>query len=113
MASAGSTSNQTKSRAPRHQNKIAFVHNANSKKTAKILALPNCGLCAPCHEKIEWRKKYRKYKPLTQPSHCHGCKKRNVKAAYHKLCKACANVCSSPVLLRGCAAGAAAPSFPR
>jgi len=91
MASAGSTSNAQKSRRPAHVNKIAFIHNVNSKKTAKILSLPNCGLCQPCHDKIEWRKKYRKYKPLTQPSHCHGCQTRNVKAAYHKLCKKCAN----------------------
>jgi hypothetical protein len=51
----------------KHQNEYAFRHNKNSKKTRKIAKTPNKGLCEKCHEKIEWRKKYRKYKPLTQP----------------------------------------------
>jgi hypothetical protein len=29
--------------------------------------LPNEGLCPRCHDIIEWKKKYRKYKPLTTP----------------------------------------------
>jgi hypothetical protein len=33
---------------------------------------------------------YRKYKPLTQPGQCNGCKCRNVKAAYRTLCDSCA-----------------------
>ena len=51
--------------APRHQNRTEFKHNPSSKKTKKILAMPNEGLCSRCHEIIEWKKKYRKYKPLT------------------------------------------------
>ena len=50
-----------------HQNKVAFRHNPSSRKTAKILAAPNAGLCTKCHDIIEWRKRYRKYKPLTTP----------------------------------------------
>lgn len=50
--------------APKHQNSWAFKHNKNSKKSAKIANIPNVGLCRRCHDKIEWRKKYRKYKPL-------------------------------------------------
>ena len=56
-----------KPRRPAHQNKVAFHHNKNSKKTKVILSLPNEGLCRKCHEVIEWKKAYRKYKPLTQP----------------------------------------------
>lgn len=52
---------------PKHQNSFAFKHNPKSKKTLKILALPSEGLCRRCSEQIEWRKKYRKYKPLTKP----------------------------------------------
>uniref|UniRef100_A0A6V3DVU9 Uncharacterized protein n=1 Tax=Heterosigma akashiwo TaxID=2829 RepID=A0A6V3DVU9_HETAK len=76
--------------APKHQNEFAFKHNPNSKKTRKILAMPNVGLCRRCSEKIEWRKKYRKYKPLTQPAVCRFCKQKTVTSAYHSACKPCA-----------------------
>lgn len=79
-----------KGRAPAHQNKFAFRHNPKSKKTDKILASPNVGVCRRCHEKIEWRKQYRKYKPLTQPGKCNLCQRRNIKAAYHTICGDCA-----------------------
>ena len=79
-----------KGRAPAHQNKYAFRHNPKSKKTDKILASPNVGVCCRCHEKIEWRKQYRKYKPLTQPGKCNLCLRRNIKAAYHTICADCA-----------------------
>ena len=75
--------------APAHQNKFAWTHNPKSKTTAKILTSPNIHVCRRCHDKIEWRKQYRKYKPLTQPSTCNGCKKRNVKASYHTICESC------------------------
>lgn len=54
--------------APKYQNTFAFKHNPKSKKTERILALPIYGLCEKCRKQIEWRKKYRKYKPLTQPA---------------------------------------------
>jgi hypothetical protein len=79
-----------KGHAPAHQNTFAFTHNIKSKVTDKILASPNVHVCRRCHDKIEWRKKYRKYKPLTQPATCNGCKKRNVLAAYHTVCESCA-----------------------
>lgn len=50
-------------------------------------------VCQRCREKIEWKKKYRKYKPLTAPAKCEKCGNRNVKAAYHHLCDDCARVC--------------------
>ena len=77
-------------RGPRYQNTFAFTHNSKSKLTAKILAMPNDGLCKRCWDKVEWRKKYRKYKPLTQPAKCNGCQERTVRAAYHTLCQDCA-----------------------
>jgi len=79
-----------KGRAPTHQNKFAFRHNPKSKKTDKIMASPNVGVCRRCHEKIEWRKQYRKYKPLTQPGKCNHCQRRNIRAAYHTICGDCA-----------------------
>lgn len=90
------------SRTPAHQNKFAFRHNKNSKKTAKIAAMPiYCNIpllssfsvvCERCRKKIEWKKKYRKYKPLTAPGKCVKCGNRNVKAAYHQVCDDCARV---------------------
>lgn len=79
-----------KGRKPAHQNTFAFRHNPKSKLTDKILASPNEGVCKKCHDKIEWRKQYRKYKPLSQPAKCNLCKKRNIKAAYHTICNGCA-----------------------
>ena len=78
------------SRAPKHMNTFAFKHNPNSKKTNKILATVHRGLCPRCHEQIEWRKKYRKYKPLKAAKKCRGCEKKAVTRAYHTLCPTCA-----------------------
>jgi hypothetical protein len=78
-----------KGQVPAHQNTFAFKHNIKSKVTAKILASPNVHVCRRCRDKIVWRKQYRKYKPLTQPGTCNGCKKRNVLAAYHTICESC------------------------
>lgn len=87
MPQGGSKKN--KGRAPAHQNAFAYKHNPKSKKTEKILNSPNIHVCRRCHEKIEWRKKYRKYKPLTQPTKCNLCQQRKVKAAYHTICTDC------------------------
>uniref|UniRef100_A0A7S3PFY7 Uncharacterized protein n=1 Tax=Aplanochytrium stocchinoi TaxID=215587 RepID=A0A7S3PFY7_9STRA len=85
------------SRAPKHQNSFAFKHNKSSKKTTKILAKTHSNLCKRCHDQVEWRKKYRKYKPLKQPKKCFGCQQKNITRAYHILCNSCAggrNVCA-------------------
>lgn len=85
----GDPKKKKKGRAPAHQNQFAFAHNPCSKKTDQILALKNVHVCQRCADKIEWRKKYRKYKPRSQPGVCNGCKKRNVKSAYHTICTNC------------------------
>mmetsp|Transcript_15772 Transcript_15772/g.17804 ORF Transcript_15772/g.17804 Transcript_15772/m.17804 type:complete len:128 (-) Transcript_15772:432-815(-) len=85
------------SRAPKYQNSFAYKHNKSSKKTAKILGIQHSQLCKRCHDQIEWKKKYRKYKPLKTPRKCLGCQQRNIIRAYHILCKSCAggrNVCA-------------------
>lgn len=53
-------------------------------------SLPSGNLPIAAPAQIEWRKKYRKYKPLRQPATCNGCHKKTVTAAYHKLCADCA-----------------------
>ena len=86
---SSSASKRRKGRAPAHQNTFAFKHNPKSKLTDKILSSPNQHVCRRCHDKIEWRKQYRKYKPRTQPGKCNQCGRRNVLAAYHTLCTKC------------------------
>eukprot|EP01116_Phalansterium_solitarium_P008675 TRINITY_DN22629_c0_g1_i1.p1 TRINITY_DN22629_c0_g1~~TRINITY_DN22629_c0_g1_i1.p1 ORF type:complete len:257 (+),score=71.49 TRINITY_DN22629_c0_g1_i1:181-951(+) len=76
--------------APKYQNKFAFKHNKNSQKTEKILSLPNDGLCVRCTGIIEWKKKYRKYKPLTAARKCAKCEQKSIKRAYHVVCDKCA-----------------------
>ncbi|ETW03153.1 hypothetical protein H310_05572 [Aphanomyces invadans] len=76
--------------APKYQNSFAFKHNPKSKKTEHILGLPIHGLCPHCHAQIVWRKKYRKYKPLTQPASCTSCHQKTIISAYHVLCDPCA-----------------------
>lgn len=87
-----------KSGPPAHPNEVAFRHNPASKLTKYILALPiSDNLCPKCKEIIEWRKKYRKYKPLTVPKKCIMCDGKSVKDAYHVICKECSdknNKCS-------------------
>ena len=71
-----------------------------------VSALPNQGVCARCHEQIEWKKQYGKYKPLKQPGKCTGCGHRNVEHAYHALCQGC---CSERRVCAKCLAAAPLP----
>jgi hypothetical protein len=88
----GSTSGAVRSRPPAHQNETAFRHNKSSKKTKKILESPISDLlCPSCKMVIEWRKQYRKYKPLTVPKKCTSCQEKKIKAAYHTRCDPCAS----------------------
>ena len=83
------TKQKKKGRAPAHQNVFAFMHNPKSKKTEKILEAPIERVCRRCHEKLVWRKKYRKYKPRTQPGTCNFCRQKRVMTAYHTICSKC------------------------
>jgi len=83
--------NTSKKKAPAHQNSYAFKHNPNSILTEKILSIPNEGLCDRCSEIIEWKKKYRKYKPLTTPAKCTHCEEKKITRSYHLLCATCCN----------------------
>ena len=53
----------------RHQNVSAFKNDLHdtSKLRKQINSLVVGGVCARCREVIEWKKKYKKYKPLTAP----------------------------------------------
>eukprot|EP00658_Telonema_sp_P-2_P039475 TRINITY_DN2823_c0_g1_i3.p1 TRINITY_DN2823_c0_g1~~TRINITY_DN2823_c0_g1_i3.p1 ORF type:complete len:236 (+),score=70.87 TRINITY_DN2823_c0_g1_i3:233-940(+) len=73
-----------------HQNVNSFSHNKGSRMTKKIDGLVNTGLCKPCWEKIEWRKKFHKYKPLSTARKCNSCAQKTINKAYHVLCDTCA-----------------------
>ncbi|KAG9299584.1 hypothetical protein G9A89_020755 [Geosiphon pyriformis] len=61
-----------------------------SKKSKIINSLPVSGLCQKCKGIVDWRKKFKKYKPLTIPKRCLSCEEKVIKEAYHVLCNSCA-----------------------
>lgn len=61
--------NDHKKRPPKYQNKTSFRNDLHdsSKKTKEINRLDVNGVCSRCKAIIDWKIKYKKYKPLTQP----------------------------------------------
>jgi len=96
--------NIQRSRAQKHQNSFVFKNDLHD-KTVKIKMINNLevsGVCSRCKDIIEWRIKYKKYKPLTVPKKCTKCERKTVQFAYHVLCQACSqefglcSKCSKP-----------------
>lgn len=81
-----------KKKGQKYQNANAFKNNLHDiSKTAKAInGLVVQGVCERCREIIEWKKKYKKYKPLTAPKKCVKCGQKTVKHAYHTICMNCA-----------------------
>nr|XP_023918244.1 uncharacterized protein LOC112029793 [Quercus suber]POF03110.1 uncharacterized protein c9orf85 like [Quercus suber] len=81
---------------PKHQNKFAWKPNAGVKINetevgGRFRPLSEVtGVCLRCKEQIEWKRRYGKYKSLTEPAKCQRCSKRAVRHAYHNLCPGCA-----------------------
>uniref|UniRef100_A0A8D0KGB2 Chromosome 9 open reading frame 85 n=1 Tax=Salvator merianae TaxID=96440 RepID=A0A8D0KGB2_SALMN len=82
-----------RTRPQRHQNAQGFKNDKydTSAQRKKINAKLHEGLCQHCKEILEWRVKFNKYKPLTQPKKCVKCLQKAVKDSYHIVCKACAS----------------------
>lgn len=79
-----------------HQNTFAFRHNPNSVLTKEIKAISISGLCRRCNDKIEWRKKYRKYKIQSHLARCTLCLTKSIQLAYNIVCDPCGvakNIC--------------------
>lgn len=76
----------------KHQNTTAWKadkHKSDPKtKLIQSLTITNC--CQHCTGVLEWKIKYGKYKPLTQPGKCVKCGEKRIKFAYHTLCTICA-----------------------
>ncbi|XP_008334976.2 uncharacterized protein C9orf85 homolog [Cynoglossus semilaevis] len=83
--------NVSRSRGQKHQNITAFKND----KYGATVQIKNAkskihnGLCQHCKDVLEWKVKYSKYKPLTQPKKCVKCSQKTVKDAYHIVCKPC------------------------
>jgi len=48
------------------------------------------GICDRCREKVQWRFKFDKYKPLSKPGNCQNCKEKRIAKAYRSYCDPCA-----------------------
>ena len=61
--------NSIKSGPPKHKNKTAFCNTMHdrSKKNLKLSSMQITGCCQRCKDIIDWKIKYKKYKPLSQP----------------------------------------------
>ncbi|CAL4204013.1 unnamed protein product, partial [Meganyctiphanes norvegica] len=66
------------------------------KKTKKCLSMQLYQVCKRCHDVIQWKITYKKYKPLTVPKKCTKCEQKTIKDAYHIVCIPCGqmhNIC--------------------
>ncbi len=79
-------------RGQKYQNSRAYkpALYGESRRVKMAASLLLGGICARCKEKLEWRKKYDKYKPLTVPRRCDTCQEKKVRQAYYRLCQDCA-----------------------
>ncbi|CAH0558169.1 unnamed protein product [Brassicogethes aeneus] len=83
--------NTGRTRPQKYKNRSAFKNNLHDKstKTKLINSLHVSDVCVRCKEIIEWKIKYKKYKPLSQPKKCVKCEQKTVKKAYHVMCFDC------------------------
>lgn len=84
--------NSNRSRPQKYQNQTVFKNDLHdkSRKIKVINDLEVAGVCERCKKIIEWKIKYKKYKPLKAPSKCIKCEEKSVKHAYHNTCLPCA-----------------------
>jgi hypothetical protein len=73
----------------KYQNAFAFKHNKNSMLTRKIQETPLDFLCEHCLDILEWKIKFRKYKPLSAPSKCIACEQKSVYKGHRNICDKC------------------------
>ncbi|KAJ0067505.1 hypothetical protein NL108_007979 [Boleophthalmus pectinirostris] len=83
--------NVSRSRSQKHQNATAFKNDkyGATVQVKKAKSKVHDGLCQHCKDVLEWKVKYNKYKVLTQPRKCVKCSQKNIKDAYHVICKPC------------------------
>uniref|UniRef100_A0A1A9X269 Uncharacterized protein n=1 Tax=Glossina brevipalpis TaxID=37001 RepID=A0A1A9X269_9MUSC len=84
--------NACRTRSQKYKNRTVFKNDLHDKTPMqkRLNTLHVNEVCKHCKDVIEWKIKYKKYKPLSQPKTCAKCQQRNVRKAYHVLCKDCA-----------------------
>ncbi|KAM4706443.1 uncharacterized protein C9orf85 homolog [Discoglossus pictus] len=84
--------NVHRSRPQKHRNVTAYRNNKYecSATTKKLNSKLHDGVCQHCKDVLEWRVKYSKFKPLSQPKKCVKCLQKTVRDSYHIICKPCA-----------------------
>ncbi|XP_055843829.1 uncharacterized protein C9orf85 homolog [Episyrphus balteatus] len=84
--------NAVRTRTQKHKNRHVFKNDLHDKTPQQKMlnSLHISEVCQRCKHQIEWKIKYKKYKPLTQPKTCVKCQQRNIRKAYHVLCRDCA-----------------------
>lgn len=87
-SSEGFTKSAQKTKFIRHRD--VQMKGKELKKEAVIKKVMCEGVCKRCREKVLWRFKYDKYKPLKTPGKCQLCKNKTVTKAYRTLCDKCA-----------------------
>lgn len=94
-------------------NQAKFVRNRDVKlkdkeirKENNVAKVMSEGICRKCRDKVQWRFKFDKYKPLKRPGNCQECRQKTVTKAYRNLCDECAHkkkvcpaCCSASALL--------------
>lgn len=96
---SSSKGNVSRTRRQKYQNRTVFKNDLHdtSGKTKFINSIQPCGVCPRCTEIIQWKIKYKKYKPLTATKKCVKCEQKTVKHAYHIMCMPCSRkdgICS-------------------
>ncbi|XP_034025893.1 uncharacterized protein C9orf85 homolog [Thalassophryne amazonica] len=83
--------NVSRSRAQKYKNTTAFKNDkyGATAQVKRAKSKIHDGLCQHCKDVLDWKVKYNKYKPLTQPRKCVKCSQKTVKDAYHIICKPC------------------------
>lgn len=87
-SSDGFTKSAQKKKFVRHRD--VKMKEKELKKEANIKRVMCEGVCKRCRDKVQWRFKYDKYKPLKSPGTCQQCKNKTVTKAYRTLCDKCA-----------------------
>ncbi|KAL4623160.1 hypothetical protein GN956_G19355 [Arapaima gigas] len=84
--------NTSRTRGQKYQNATAFKNNkyGASVQVKVANAKVHDGVCQHCKDILEWKVKYNKYKPLTQPRKCVKCLQKTVRDAYCIICRPCA-----------------------
>ena len=85
--------NSKRTRAQKHKNVAVFNNSMHdtSRRTKQLNSMEVHGVCQRCKDIIDWKIKYKKYKPLTAPKTCNKCHQKAITQAYRTICRNCAS----------------------